>query len=109
MRGEFGHEIPPAPETLDGVAVFTRFLDGLAFRYYWTTEGLRAEDYEFRPGPSSMSTFERMRLTEFATSVGLGVLFASRSVPFREDDVRENGPDQTILRGRSGFRCMVRS
>jgi hypothetical protein len=61
MRGEFGYEIPPAPATLDGVAVFTRFLDGLAFRYYWATEGLRADDYEFRPGPSSMSTKELLQ------------------------------------------------
>jgi len=61
MRAEFGYEIPPAPATLDGVAVFTRFLDGLAFRYYWATEGLRAEDYEFRPGPSSMSTKELLQ------------------------------------------------
>ena len=61
MRGEFGYEIPPAPAILDGVAVFTRFLDGFAFRYYWATEGLRAEDYEFRPGPSSMSTKELLQ------------------------------------------------
>jgi len=61
MRREFGYEIPQAPATLDGVAVFTRFLDGLAFRYYWATEGLRDEDYEFRPGPSSMSTKELLQ------------------------------------------------
>jgi hypothetical protein len=44
--------------SFDGVAVFTRFLDGLAFRYYWATEGMRAEDYGFRPGASSMSAKE---------------------------------------------------
>jgi hypothetical protein len=27
----------------------------------------------------------------------------------QKNDTRENDPDQTILRGRSGFRCMVRS
>lgn len=61
MEREFGYEIPPAPATLDGVTVFTRFLDGLAFRYYWATDGLRTEDFEFRPAPSSMSTTELLQ------------------------------------------------
>jgi hypothetical protein len=61
MTREFGYEIPPPPETLDGIAVFTRFLDGLAFRYYWATEGLRPDDYAFRPAPSCMSTRELLQ------------------------------------------------
>jgi hypothetical protein len=61
MKGQFGYEIPPAPATFNGVAVFTRFLDGLAFRYFWATEGLTAKDYEFRPGPASMRTKELLQ------------------------------------------------
>jgi hypothetical protein len=41
--------------------VFARVVDGLAFRYYWATEGLRPEDYEFRPGPASMATKELLK------------------------------------------------
>jgi hypothetical protein len=32
-----------------------RVVDGLAFRYYWATEGLTEEEMSFRPGPESMS------------------------------------------------------
>ena len=54
----FGYEIGAAPEKLDGTSVLARIVDGLAFRYYWATDGLRPEDFEFRPGPDSMSTLE---------------------------------------------------
>lgn len=33
-------------------------LDGLGFRFYWATEGLRAEDYVFRPAKDTMSIGE---------------------------------------------------
>ena len=33
-------------------------VDGLAFRYYWATDGHRPEDFEFRRGPDSGSTLE---------------------------------------------------
>jgi hypothetical protein len=61
MTRPFGFEIPPAPEKVDGKAVLARVVEGLAFRFFWATEGLRAEDYEFRPGPSSMSTKELLK------------------------------------------------
>jgi hypothetical protein len=32
-----------------------RMVDGLAFRYYWATEGLSEEEMSFRPGLESMS------------------------------------------------------
>lgn len=54
----FGREIGAAPEKLDGTGVLARMVDGLAFRYHWATDGLRPEDFEFRPGPESMSTLE---------------------------------------------------
>jgi hypothetical protein len=33
-------------------------LDGLGFRFYWATEGLRPEDYEFRPAKDTMTIRE---------------------------------------------------
>ena len=33
-------------------------LDGLGFRFYWATEGLRPEDYAFRPAEDTMSIGE---------------------------------------------------
>jgi hypothetical protein len=53
-----GRAIPAPPAELKGTTVLARLLDGLAFRFHWATEGLRAEDHAFRPGPDSMSTHE---------------------------------------------------
>ena len=33
-------------------------IDGLGFRYYWATEGLRTEDLAFRPGEAARSSEE---------------------------------------------------
>ena len=57
----YGHQIPGTPETFDGTHALLRLVDGLAFRYYWATEGLRPEDHGFRPAPDCMSTRELMR------------------------------------------------
>ena len=35
-----------------------RLLDGLGFRYYWATEGLRPEDLSFKPSESGRTTLE---------------------------------------------------
>lgn len=38
-----------------------RLLDGLGFRFYWATEGLRVEDYSFRPADDVMSIRELVK------------------------------------------------
>ncbi len=50
--------IPDYPEAYDGPGVLTRLIDGLGFRFRWATEGLQDEDFDFRPGPESMSVAE---------------------------------------------------
>ncbi len=37
-------EIPDPPENYTPGTVVSRLVDGLGFRYYWATEGLREED-----------------------------------------------------------------
>ena len=49
------HTIPDPPGEVTATAVLVRLVDGLGFRYRWATEGLRDEDYEYRPSPDSMS------------------------------------------------------
>lgn len=56
--GMHGREIPEPPRELKGATVLARILDGLAFRFHWATEGLRADDYAFRPSLESMSAHE---------------------------------------------------
>lgn len=50
--------IPEPPGEVSAPSVLVRLVDGLGFRYRWATEGLRDEDYEYRPSPDSMSVRE---------------------------------------------------
>lgn len=52
------HEIPEAPENFTAGTVAARAVDGLGFRYYWATEGLRQEDLDFRPNDDARSSME---------------------------------------------------
>lgn len=52
------YEIPDYPENVSGASVLVRLLDGLGFRFRWSTEGLSDEDYTFRPAPDCMSIEE---------------------------------------------------
>lgn len=46
-------EIPAAPEKYNACTVAARLIDGLGFRYYWATEGLREEDLAYKPSESA--------------------------------------------------------
>jgi len=52
------HEIPDAPEMYNAGTVAARMIDGLGFRYYWATEGLRDEDLAYRPNEDARTTSE---------------------------------------------------
>ncbi|WP_367390855.1 hypothetical protein [Lewinella sp. LCG006] len=51
-------QIPDAPEKYNAATVAARAIDGLAFRYYWATEGLRQQDLDYRTTPESRSSAE---------------------------------------------------
>jgi hypothetical protein len=55
------YEIPDYPENVSGTSVLVRLLDGLGFRFRWSTEGLSEEDYQFRPAPDCMSVEELVK------------------------------------------------
>ncbi len=52
------YQIPDAPEKFTAGAVAARVIDGLGFRYYWATEGLRNEDLNYKPNDSARTTLE---------------------------------------------------
>ena len=52
--------IPDYPESYTPETVAARMIDGLGFRYYWATEGLRQEDLDFRPTEETRSSFETL-------------------------------------------------
>lgn len=52
--------LPEHPESYTAESVASRMIDGLGFRYYWATEGLRQEDLDFRPSQEARSSFETL-------------------------------------------------
>ena len=52
------YEIPEYPEKYTAGTVAARMVDGLGFRYYWATEGLRDEDLSFKPNDDARTTAE---------------------------------------------------
>jgi hypothetical protein len=54
------YEIPDYPEKYTATTVVARMVDGLGFRYYWATEGLRAEDLQFKPSSEARTTDETL-------------------------------------------------
>jgi hypothetical protein len=46
------------PPREDANGVLMRLVDGLGYRYYWATEGLRDVDYAFSPGAECMTIGE---------------------------------------------------
>ena len=54
------YEIPDAPETYNACTVAARMIDGLGFRYYWATEGLREEDLAYKTSPAARTSEETL-------------------------------------------------
>tara|TARA_R110002049_G_scaffold309284_1_gene520082 strand:+ start:1377 stop:1937 length:561 start_codon:yes stop_codon:yes gene_type:complete len=52
------YEIPEYPEIYTAGTVAARMIDGLGFRYYWATEGLRHEDLIYKPSKTGRATSE---------------------------------------------------
>lgn len=53
-------QIPDYPESYTEGTVAARVIDGLGFRYYWATEGLRPEDLKYKPSEDARTTEETM-------------------------------------------------
>lgn len=54
------YQIPDTPLEFTAPNVAARMVDGLGFRYYWATEGLRSEDLNFKPNDESRTTEETL-------------------------------------------------
>jgi len=53
-------QIPDAPDNYSAGAVLARTIDGLGYRYYWSTHGLRTEDLQYNPGNEGRSAEETL-------------------------------------------------
>lgn len=52
------YQIPDYPESYTSGTVTARMIDGLGFRYYWATEGLRLEDLAYKASESGRTSAE---------------------------------------------------
>lgn len=52
----FYYQIPNAPTAFNEHTAIARVVDGLGFRYYWATEGLRDADLSFAPAEGSRNS-----------------------------------------------------
>lgn len=57
---DYYYQIPDYPETYTATSVTARTIDGLGFRYYWATEGLRQEDLDFKPSEEARTLNETL-------------------------------------------------
>lgn len=71
-------EIPAYPDSLSPEAVIARMIDGLGFRYYWATEGLRPEDLAWVPSEGARSSAETLTHIEELSAL---ILNAVRGTP----------------------------
>jgi hypothetical protein len=82
------YQIPDAPEAYTPGAVLSRLIDGLGFRYYWATEGLREQDLEFRPNAGARNSYETLQHifalcnTIAHTAEGKDVIRQNADLPF---------------------------
>jgi len=55
------HSIREYPENFTPATSVQRVIDGLGYRYYWASEGLRDEDLSYSPGNDGITTFETLQ------------------------------------------------
>ncbi len=80
---------PPAPVRYTAGAVISRMLDGLGFRYYWATEGLRPVDLAFRPTPQARTSLETLQHIYFLSTMIISAV-EQQQVPAGQLNTYEN-------------------
>ncbi len=82
------HQIPEAPDSYSAKHVVARMIDGLGYRYYWATEGLRKEDLAFTPGNNGRNAEGTLdHLFNLAGTILNGVKNEPNIRPFNEPEM----------------------
>lgn len=66
--------IPEAPSVFNEATVVVRMIEGLGFRYFWATEGLKEEDLTFNPGNDARNIIETVQHTYNLSNVILNAV-----------------------------------
>ena len=72
---------PPAPDHYSAGTVVSRLLDGLGFRYYWATEGLRPIDLTFKPSPQARTSYETLEHIYSLSTMIISVIGGNQTRP----------------------------
>jgi hypothetical protein len=90
------YEIPPQPDSFTAGGVASRMVDGLGFRFYWATEGLRPEDLSYKPGNDTRTAEETITHIYEMTLI---ILNSTSNTPNIRDD---NKPKLSFPEMRKG-------
>lgn len=78
-------QIPEAPKHLTPSTTLLRMVQGLGFRYYWATEGLRKEDLDYRPSQEASSSLETL---QHLYSLSKTIAEAVQNIPSKRPDTK---------------------
>ena len=93
------YEIPDSPAEYTAENVAARMVDGLGFRYYWATEGLREEDLSYKPSKEARTALETIDHIYGLTEV---LLNAVKKLPnIRTTDAEEEDYSFDELRSKT--------
>jgi hypothetical protein len=81
------YEIPEYPSEYNEGTVVARLVDGLGFRYYWATEGLRNEDLAFKPSEEGRTTAETIDHIYGLTKTIINSALKKPNVPTEEAEM----------------------
>lgn len=87
------YELPEYSETYTAGTVAARMVDGLGFRYYWATEGLRDEDLDFKPSEDARTTKETIDHI-----YGLSRVIVNSTL--KKPNIRDEEPEMTFSEKR---------
>lgn len=86
--------IPEAPESYTAGTVVSRMVDGLGFRYYWATEGLRGKDMDYKPSNEGRTIAETIN---HLYNLSRTILNSAKKLP-NDRTVSQGKPDKGDLR-----------
>lgn len=93
---DYYYRIPDYPESYNSGTVAARMVDGLGFRYYWGTVGLRAEDLAYKPSHEARTASETIDHIYGLTNV---LVNATKKLP--NDFTKENEEELTFEEKRA--------
>ncbi|HCM76720.1 MAG TPA: hypothetical protein DIS90_10085 [Cytophagales bacterium] len=90
-------KIPDYPKAYTAGTVAARVVDGLGFRYYWATEGLRTEDLQYKPNEDARTCEETL---QHIHAMSFNLVNATKRIPSEPSKINSQLPFE-ILRSET--------